>query len=345
MNTPFTLVLITSLTTTQTFAYQPMRGRTVETYNEWKEKTKTPEAMNEFMNNHLHGIPDSPEEFVNHRGEKKYVGHDYMYEPIDIYLRGGGDCEDYAALAADWLRYHGYETHIILFGECSHAACAVRNGATWSYLGTDGYFSGYKNLETLIRQNAISFEKSLEMLPDTEAESGYVVVPLSIPIEDRTMETYTALRESSNTPSQVYRFLKELRIFYPMTKLEHRTIKQPHYTYLYNGGNDSDCTALAVDWLLHHGYETKFISYTTGWKDDWFICVVKEGKTWSYVSIAAGYNTGYKSIEDLLEDETRRHWVGYKELLLDFSQSNCFRIVHEVSSPDKNIREQKYEAL
>ena len=81
-----------------------------------------------------------------------------MQDPIDTYLRGSGDCEDYAALAAEWLTSHGYEAKIVIFDYADdddlHAICAAKEHGKWSYLGNDGYRQGYTTIEDLVESES-----------------------------------------------------------------------------------------------------------------------------------------------------------------------------------------------
>lgn len=332
------------LLTLSNFFASPANGRNLGGYRQLREVTNTPQKMAEFLHGYLVYIHDEPRKFINHRGERIRVGSNYMYEPEDTYLRGGGDCEDYAELAADWMVYHGYEAYVISLGDTRHTVCAVRDGGKWVYLSNDGYFSGYTSLEALIRDQAFSFPASRRLLPDPEEYTGYVVVSLPSAVRGRTWETYQALQKSTGTPQAIFHLLKELRIGdYSENpsfnaRPQFRIVQQPFYTYLYGKGTDSDWIALAATWLKEHGHQTKMFCYKIRFpttKDSFgemyfFFCAVKEGETWSRLS-TSNYKGGYESIGALLDDCPRKLLVEYYELRLDERQRFHVLETHHIS--------------
>lgn len=94
-------------------AYKPIKWRTLKTYEYFKQKTKTPQEMQIFLRKKCLYFPDVEGTFVGFDGQEREIPDEYMQLPYDTFLRGGGDCEDLAALAGDWLHSQGYETKII----------------------------------------------------------------------------------------------------------------------------------------------------------------------------------------------------------------------------------------
>lgn len=157
-------------------AYKPTRGRTIETYVEMKDKTSTPAKTWAFFQIGLTYASDKKGEFKNYKGEKRTLGNDYMQDPIDTYIRGKGDCDDYAALAHDWLKEAGYETKMIAYfakGKNSgHAVCTVKDRGKWSYLGCDAYKRGYNSIEELVAKNEPNWAVFYELTLDQTRPTG-----------------------------------------------------------------------------------------------------------------------------------------------------------------------------
>lgn len=157
-------------------AYEPVKGRTLETYVEMKDETDSPARVWAFFKTGLKYASDKEGEFKNYKGEKRTLGNDYMQDPVDTYLRGKGDCECYAALAYDWLKEAGYEAKIISFfakGKNSgHAVCAVKDRGKWSYLGCDAYKRGYSSIEELVAKNEPNWAVYYELTLDQKRSTG-----------------------------------------------------------------------------------------------------------------------------------------------------------------------------
>jgi Transglutaminase-like domain. len=82
-----------------------------------EKQTDTPTKVNKFLEDHIRYASDKAGKFTNYKGQTRDISDDYMQDGIDTYLRGLGDCEDYANIASDYLQNHGYETKIIAFYE------------------------------------------------------------------------------------------------------------------------------------------------------------------------------------------------------------------------------------
>ncbi|MEK6959841.1 MAG: transglutaminase-like domain-containing protein [Nanoarchaeota archaeon] len=157
-------------------AYRPVRGRTLETYVETKDKTDTPAKIWAFFKTSIKYASDKEGKFKNHKGEERTLGNDYMQDPIDTYLRGKGDCDDYAALAHDWLKEAGYETKMISYfakgKKTGHAICAIKDDGKWSYLGCDNYKKGYTRIEELVAKNEPNWAVYYELTLDQTRPTG-----------------------------------------------------------------------------------------------------------------------------------------------------------------------------
>lgn len=169
-------VMLYAATPGRADAYTPVKGRTLETYVETKDKTDTPAKVWAFFKTGLKYAHDKPGEFINYKGEKRTLGYDYMQEPTDTYLKGSGDCECYAALAQDWLAAAGYETKIISYfakgNNSGHAICAVKDDEKWSYLGCDAYRGGYSSIEELVAKNKPDWAVYYELTLDQTRKTG-----------------------------------------------------------------------------------------------------------------------------------------------------------------------------
>ncbi len=172
----FTLVALLS-SALPLYGDTPLLRRTVATYTLLKQETKTPAAVNLFIKKYLRYIPDEAGEYTNYLGQKKQVYNDYMYNPVDTYLRGGGDCEDYAALAVDWLRFHGHEAKIIACyhknKKGGHALCVVKENGNWSYIDNGGYRSKYQTIDKLVKDACEDVRRYCDIVPDSTQLTGY----------------------------------------------------------------------------------------------------------------------------------------------------------------------------
>jgi len=159
-----------------TYAYKPLKWRTPKTYTYFQQKTKTPQMMQLFLRKKCFYFSDEAGTFVGFDKQKREVIDEYMQLPLDTFLRGGGDCEDLAALAADWLHFHGYEPKIIAAfaqGNTGHAVCAFKEGKTWSYIDQGDYKQGFSSLEDLARVVASPLLSYDELISDQSETTGY----------------------------------------------------------------------------------------------------------------------------------------------------------------------------
>ncbi len=171
-----TSTLFLGLFVSPAHAYKPLKWRTETTYEYFKQKTKKVQQMQLFLQKKCLYFPDEAGTFVGFDGKKRKVLDEYMQLPLDTFLRGGGDCEDLAALAADWLCFHGYETKIIAVftrGNIGHAVCAFKEGKKWSYIDQGNYKQGFSSLEDLARSVAFPLRSYDEMIPDQQEMMGY----------------------------------------------------------------------------------------------------------------------------------------------------------------------------
>ncbi len=153
-------LIASALLATSCFAYEPVATRTKETYQRDKQSTASPALVWEFYRRGgLKFIPDIAMTFKDHTGQIRHIGDDYMMHPIDTYLRGGGECEEYAALAVDWLKAHGYRAYIVGVWTVyqnqktiGHAFCAVKEKDSWSYLGNDAYKTGFMSINDMVKK-------------------------------------------------------------------------------------------------------------------------------------------------------------------------------------------------
>lgn len=329
-------------------AYTPKRGRTLDTYKEWREKTDTPSNVHDFFEQYLDEYPDRAGFFTTYSGQTREVGDDYMQNPVDTYLRGGGDCEDYAALAADWLAHHQYETKIIFFygSGKGHAVCAVKENDMWSYLGNDAYKKGYSSIEELVKRNAARLDMNLdsyyEIFQDDAAFTGWSTAASLLIRSDRTEESYEQDKANVKTPAQMEAFMKKYlpnilpdKAGWYITRTGKRIhvgdeyLQEPIDTYLRGGGFGDDHAALAADWLKFHGYETKLIRhYSSRIGLPLFFCAVKENDTWSYLAIN-GYMTGFPTIKSVV-DYAGKEWEYYAEIIPDNKDPRGYKEVEIV---------------
>ncbi|MEK6960265.1 MAG: hypothetical protein AABX47_03770 [Nanoarchaeota archaeon] len=152
-------------------SYTPLPGRTIDSYAAIKKKMDRPDKVWAYFNSSaITYRKDQEGIFVGYDNTLRIVGKDYMQDPIDTYLSGEGDCEDYAALAADWLSAAGLPSKIIGFFERGnkngHHICAVQYHGVWFYLGNEDYNGPYPSIQALIEKNepnwAVYYEATLD---------------------------------------------------------------------------------------------------------------------------------------------------------------------------------------
>lgn len=164
----------------QSKAYRPVPGRTLETYIEEKAKNNTPARVRTFFLKSIKYAADCPGKFVDYKGKRRQLINDYMQDPVDTYLRGKGDCEDYAELAHNWLTACGYETKVIAFFEknknSGHAICAVKENGRWAYLGNDAYSKWYNSISELVARNEPDWAVYFELVQDETRKTGDKII-------------------------------------------------------------------------------------------------------------------------------------------------------------------------
>ena len=165
----------TEVDESDTYAAPP--GRNLNTYLATRGQRNTPDKVWEFFkNNGVVYRKDLECLFRSSDGTRRIIPGDFMQEPIDTYLLGTGDCEDYAALAKDWLNAAGYPAKMIGYFErgkkTGHVVCAVKDGNTVSYLGCDKYITGYPSIAELIHKNAPGWGVYYELTLDRNNPSG-----------------------------------------------------------------------------------------------------------------------------------------------------------------------------
>jgi len=147
-------------------------GRNSVGYRALEERVWTPEALSEFLQKNQHYATD---EIDGH------VGTDYMESPLEFYLSGGGDCEDFANFANHMLLNNGYDTSIMLLRsvEEAHAVCYVYLGDRHAYIDNTGYYE-FENVKDLrdYASNIFALKKWVVgglICPDYSVSNGYVV--------------------------------------------------------------------------------------------------------------------------------------------------------------------------
>ncbi len=126
--------------------------RSVSKFEELLNQLDTPEKINEFCQKQKY----TSDKLDGHKGA------DFMESPLEFYLSGRGDCEDYANFADYALKKHGYESCMLVVNtlefvsdktEYKHAFCLINNKKekTYEYIDTNGYFTGFKDIDALFR--------------------------------------------------------------------------------------------------------------------------------------------------------------------------------------------------
>lgn len=138
---------------TNEFFFFRIPERSVSKFEELITQLDTPEKVNEFcQKNQKYGsdILDG------------HNGTDFMESPLEFYLSGKGDCEDYANFADYALKKHGYESCMITLSTLEftsdkdaycHAICLINNKEekTYGYIDNTGHFVGFKDVDSLFR--------------------------------------------------------------------------------------------------------------------------------------------------------------------------------------------------
>jgi len=181
------IVMLNSNISTKANGFEPIEKRTPQTYESIVKANSTPNKVWQFFNEELKYKLDKNGIFVDHRGVGRNIQMnipDFMKNPIDTYLRGGGTCKDYSRLGAETLRSHGYETKIIgvlpfdEFGSndlIGHAICAVKEGDKWSYLSNDAYKTGYNTIHEAVRTNIPKWGIYFEVFPNENQARGSII--------------------------------------------------------------------------------------------------------------------------------------------------------------------------
>lgn len=100
-----------------------LRGRNVYTYVKDTTNVDTPSNIAGFLDRYI------KYDLLNdaHDG---HPGPDYMQNPLETYLVGEGDCEDYANFACNFLRKNNYQAQVVaIHGKnFDHAVCVYVDG-------------------------------------------------------------------------------------------------------------------------------------------------------------------------------------------------------------------------
>jgi len=158
-------------------SYATRPGRNLNTYLETKRQRNTPAKVWEFFKSGgIEYVSDQDYVLKSHDGTIRIIRDDFMQDPIDTYNVGKGDCEDYAAIAQDWLTAAGFEAKIIgYFGSgkrTGHVICAVREQNGWSCLANDVYVRGYSSIKDMVNKIKPDWTAYYELALDKRHGSG-----------------------------------------------------------------------------------------------------------------------------------------------------------------------------
>lgn len=160
------------------FVFLSKSGRTVEQFKELEKQDWTPETLNEFMQDNMQYVSDV---FDGHQGT------DYMKSPLEFYLTGKGDCEDFANFAHYFLSKSGYEVSIINFQPerfefGTHVVCLIQKEGNFAYISNIGdkcrYNGNFKEMfnvfDAIIKEAGYSDWLSVsEIVANYSLKKGY----------------------------------------------------------------------------------------------------------------------------------------------------------------------------
>lgn len=155
------------------FLFLGKRGRNVAKFKKICKSTWTPKTLNNFLQKNILYVLDTMD------GHK---GTEYMKSPLEFYLTGKGDCEDFANFADDVLSKNGYETSIVALRciEEAHAICYIQTKKGYAYIDPTGYYE-FTNLKDLRKHASRFFTKKnwtagSTISPDYSQKSGIKVL-------------------------------------------------------------------------------------------------------------------------------------------------------------------------
>ena len=184
--------LLAAALATSAMAYTPIKGRTQKTYDLASRINRSPEQVAEFVRDRVEYRSDVAGVFVNHRGIKRRVTDDYCQTPLDTYLRGYGDCEDFAVFAASLLNRFGYQAKLYAFYKRNdnegHAVCVVKEGSRFSVISNGKYTAGYRSVDEFIQKECPSWGMYEEFVIDQSQVDG--TLPIRTVYRDKSQEKF-----------------------------------------------------------------------------------------------------------------------------------------------------------
>ena len=92
-----------------------------------------------------------------------------MQSAPETFVRGHGDCEDYARFAQVMLEKNGYKTYIlgIETEDYGHAVCLVRESGGWGVVDLDKYEGGFTTIKELLGKRYPGWKRSYVLEQDS----------------------------------------------------------------------------------------------------------------------------------------------------------------------------------
>ncbi len=166
------------------FFFFRQKERTVESFHKLAASLDTPEKVNDYLQGSQQYRSDK---FDGHPGS------DYMESPLEFYLSGKGDCEDFANFANYTLSMHGYDTSMIGWLEvdikdlkqAGHVVCVIHNSASLDFIDNGGYYKGFNSIDALVQHSVSQFSQNLwlshyKAVPDDSAHNGECISDFAV---------------------------------------------------------------------------------------------------------------------------------------------------------------------
>ena len=106
----------------------------------------------------------TPSKFAKLFRDFNYSRHDEIQDPEVFLLTQSGDCDDYASLAADILRAHGYTTHLVSIRTETdvHVVCYIDETRSYLDYNNRGYFFRTVRCDDSLEKIAAKVSRSLQ---------------------------------------------------------------------------------------------------------------------------------------------------------------------------------------
>lgn len=166
------------------FFFFRQKERTVESFHKLAASLDTPDKVNDYLQSSQQYRSDK---FDGHSG------NNYMESPLEFYLSGKGDCEDFANFANYTLSMHGYNTSMVGwyevditdFSQAGHVLCVIHNYSAYDFIDNGGYYKGFRSIDELVQYSVTQSGRGLWLyhyntVPEDTASNGEKVSKFTI---------------------------------------------------------------------------------------------------------------------------------------------------------------------